>query len=42
MKLEQIMMELTQDQKERQERISGLHKSIKNKELAVQRKMERV
>ena len=42
MKLEQIMMDLTQDQKERQERISGLHKSIRNKEEAHRRKMDRV
>ena len=42
MKLEQIMMDLTLDQKERQERISGLHKSIRNKEEALRRKMDRV
>lgn len=36
------MMDLTQDQKERQERISGLHKSIRNKEEALRRKMDRV
>jgi hypothetical protein len=42
MKLEKIMMELTNDQKERQERINGLHKSITNKEECLKRKIDRV
>lgn len=42
MKLEQIMMEITQDQRERQEMILSLQKSIKNKEDALKRRMDRV
>ena len=42
MKLQNIFNELQQDQKEREQRISGLQKSIKNKEDALRRKMERV
>ena len=42
MKLEMIMMEIDQDQKERTERIGSLQKSIKNKEEALQKRMDRV
>lgn len=36
------MNEIDQDQKERAERIGSLQKSIKNKEEALKRRMERV
>lgn len=42
MKLENIMMDLSQEQKERNERINSLQKSIKNKEEALKRKVDRV
>lgn len=42
MKLQQIFNELQQDQKERDQRIIGLQKSIRNKEEALKNKMERV
>ena len=42
MKLEQIMSEIDQDQRERAERIGSLQKSIRNKEEALKRRMERV
>ena len=37
-----IMNEIDMDQKERAERIGSLQKSIKNKEEALKRRMERV
>ena len=42
MKLDKIMMEIEMDQRERQERIQSLQKSIRNKEDALRRRMERV
>lgn len=41
-KIQMIMNEIDQDQKERAERIGSLQKSIKNKEEALKRRMERV
>lgn len=42
MQLNQIMSEIEKDQRERQERISSLQTSIKNKEAALRRRMDRV
>ena len=41
-KIQMIMNEIDMDQKERAERIGSLQKSIKNKEEALKRRMERV
>jgi hypothetical protein len=41
-KIQSIMNEIDMDQKERAERIGSLQKSIKNKEEALKRRMERV
>lgn len=41
-KLDNLIRNVDQEQKKRQERIQSLQKSIKNKEEAVQRRMERV
>ena len=41
-KLDNIMKNIEQEQKKRQERIQSLQKSIRNKEDAVQRRMDRV
>lgn len=41
-KIQTIMNEIDMDQKERAERIGSLQKSIKNKEEALKRRMERV
>ena len=41
-KLEQLMKQIDVEQKKRQERIQSLQKSIKNKEEALQRRMDRV
>lgn len=41
-KLQQLMDQIDKEQKHREERIESLNKSIKNKEEAVQRRMDRV
>jgi hypothetical protein len=41
-RLQQLMDQIDKEQKHREERIESLNKSIKNKEEAVQRRMDRV
>jgi hypothetical protein len=42
MMLDQVIMDIEQQQRERQERINSLHKSLKNKSEALDRRIERV
>jgi hypothetical protein len=42
LRLENLMKQIDQEQRKRQERITSLQKSIRNKEEALQRRMDRV